>query len=362
MSGDRAGRGGRTKKGKPRPGSGGQGKRKLEGKGPTPPAHMRPGHPAQRRAAGTGRAARREGGGTERDEESYGAAGAGAGRPGGRGAGKWATGRGDGQPAPGRSRGAGDAPEVVAGRNAVLEALRARVPASALFAGPRWDADERVREAISLAAGLGIPLIEAGRAELDRLTGGSVHQGLALRIRPYDYLHPADLTARAAARGQPPLIVALDGITDPRNLGAIIRSAAAFGGHGVVVPTRRSAQVTAGAWKASAGALAVVPVAQAPNLARTLAGYAGDGLFVVGLDAAGETGVGDLEVADGPLVLVVGSEGRGLSRLVADRCDLLARIEMTTGTSSLNAGVAAGIALHEVAARRRAGSPRTAPA
>jgi 23S rRNA (guanosine2251-2'-O)-methyltransferase len=251
-------------------------------------------------------------------------------------------------------RGAGDAPEVVAGRNAVLEALRAAVPAIALYAGPRLDVDDRVREAIALAAQAGIPMVEAGRAELDRLTAGSVHQGLALRIAPYDYAHPADLTARAAARGEPPLIVALDGVTDPRNLGAIARSAAAFGGHGVLIPARRSARVTAGAWKASAGALARVPVAQAPNLVRALTSYQEEGLFVVGLDAAGAVGVGDLEVADGPLVLVVGSEGRGLSRLVAQRCDLLAQIPMAAAAESLNAGVAAGIALHEVARRRAA--------
>jgi 23S rRNA (guanosine2251-2'-O)-methyltransferase len=342
----RAGRGGRTKSGKPRPGTGGHGKRRLEGKGPTPPAYLRPGHPAQRRAA----AARDPRGD---DAESRG------GRSSGGQAGRVAAGR-SAEQSPGgrtdRARGAGDAPEVVAGRNAVLEALRAAVPATALYAAPRLDADDRVREAITLATRAGVPLIEAGRAELDRLTGGSVHQGLALRIRPYDYVHPADLTALAVARGEPPLIVALDGVTDPRNLGAIARSAAAFGGHGLLIPARRSARVTAGAWKASAGALARVPVAQAPNLVRALTAYAGEGLFVVGLDAAGTTGVGDLEVADGPLVLVVGSEGRGLSRLVAQRCDLLARIATAAATESLNAGVAAGIALHEIARRRAAGA------
>jgi len=247
---------------------------------------------------------------------------------------------------------------VVAGRNAVVEALRAKVPASALYAAPRGDADDRVRTAIALAAEAGIPMIEAGRAELDRLTGGAVHQGLALRVRPVEYAHPDDLTARAAAAGEPPLIVALDGITDPRNLGAISRSVAAFGGHGVLIPARRSAPVSAGAWKASAGALARVPVAQAPNLARALTSYRDAGLFVVGLDAAGGIGIGDLEVADGPLVLVVGSEGRGLSRLVAQRCDLLARIPMVGETESLNAGVAAGVALYEVAARRAASGAR----
>jgi 23S rRNA (guanosine2251-2'-O)-methyltransferase len=236
----------------------------------------------------------------------------------------------------------------------VLEALRAGVPATALYAAPRADPDDRVREVIALAAQARIPMIEAGRPELDRLTGGAVHQGLALRIAPYEYVHAGDLTARAAARGEVPLVVALDGVTDPRNLGAIARSAAAFGGHGLLIPSRRSARVTAGAWKASAGALARVPVAQAPNLVRALTSYAEEGLFVVGLDASGAVGIGDLEVADGPLVLVVGSEGRGLSRLAAQRCDLLAQIPMAAATESLNAGVAAGIALHEVA-RRRAG-------
>jgi 23S rRNA (guanosine2251-2'-O)-methyltransferase len=345
-SGRPAGRGGRTKSGKPRPGTGGRGKRRLEGKGPTPPAHLRPGHPAQRRAA----AAARPPDGPGPSAGGRATAGRSADRlPGGRGGRARtppATAGGRGQ------RGAGDAPEVVAGRNAVLEALRAAVPATALYAGPRAGADDRVREAIARAARAGLPMIEAGGPELDRLTGGSVHQGLALRIAPYAYAHPDDVTARAAARGEPPLIVALDGVTDPRNLGAIARSAAAFGGHGVLVPARRSARVTAGAWKASAGALARVPVAQAPNLARALASYAGQGLFVVGLDAEGATGIGDLELADGPLVLVVGSEGRGLSRLVAERCDLLARIPMAVAAESLNAGVAAGIALHEVARSR----------
>jgi 23S rRNA (guanosine2251-2'-O)-methyltransferase len=245
---------------------------------------------------------------------------------------------------------------MVAGRNAVVEALRAGVPATALYAEPRRDTDERVREAIDLAAAAGIPMIETGRTGLDRLTGGSVHQGLALRIRPYEYAAPEDLIERAARTGAPPLIVALDGVTDPRNLGAVARSVAAFGGHGVLVPARRSAKVTAGAWKASAGALARVPVAQTPNLARALTACQQAGLFVVGLDAGGDTTVADLAVADAPLVIVIGSEGRGLSRLVAERCDVLARIPMAADTESLNAGVAAGIALHAVAASRAARS------
>ncbi|MHB1875095.1 MAG: 23S rRNA (guanosine(2251)-2'-O)-methyltransferase RlmB [Streptosporangiaceae bacterium] len=263
-----------------------------------------------------------------------------------------------------QGRGSGSAAEIVAGRNPVVESLRARVPALALHVGPRLDADERIGEAITLAADQGVPVVEAGRSELDRLTGGAIHQGLALRIRPYSYAHADDLirsgpagdsavSAGAVSNGSAPLIVALDGVTDPRNLGAVARSAAAFGANGVLVPVRRSAGVTAGAWKASAGTLARVRVAQTPNLARALASYAQAGLFVVGLDADGDTEIGSLALADGPLVLVIGSEGRGLSRVVAQQCDVVARIPIS-GAESLNAGVAAGIALYQVAMLRAA--------
>jgi len=354
------GGGGRTKSGKPRPGTGGYGKRRLEGKGPTPPAELRPGHPAQRRAAAQAkRAAQGGAGASQRGATQRGASERGASERGGsQGGGSQGGGGQRGGSAPRAARPAargmagGTAAELVAGRNPVLEALRAHVPASALHVGPRLDSDERIGQAVMLAADAGIPVVEAGRAELDRISGGAVHQGLALRIKRYSYADPADLVDAARRSGEQPLIVALDGVTDPRNLGAVARSAAAFGGHGVLVPARRSAGVTAGAWKASAGALARLRVAQTANLARALASYAEDGLFVVGLDATGSADVGDLELADSPLVLVVGSEGKGLSRLVAERCDEVARIPMTGATESLNAGVAASIALYAVARRR----------
>jgi 23S rRNA (guanosine2251-2'-O)-methyltransferase len=333
---------GRTKSGKPRPGTGGQGRRKLEGKGPTPPAAERPGHPAAKRASGSA-----SGSGSRRSAAS----GSGSGPR------RFADGAGSGSApsaaGPRRTtRGAGEAPEFVAGRNSVVESLRARVPATTLYVGARVARDERVDEAIKLAADRGVPVLEAGPAELDRLTGGALHQGLALRVRAYDYAHPDDLLARAADAGQLPLIAALDGVTDPRNLGAIVRSAAAFGAHGVVVPARRGAGVTAGAWKASAGALARLPVARAANLARALQSYRDAGVFVAGLDAAGEVTIRDLDLATAPLVLVTGSEGKGLSRIVAQTCDVLVRIPIAASTESLNAGVAAGIALYEVAALR----------
>jgi len=340
----RRGPGGTSKRGKPRPGTGGNNRRSLEGKGPTPPAQMRPGHPAQRRAAGAAKAGAR---GADGRRGADGAARA-AGRPPAAG------------PAPARARGAGTSAEIIAGRNAVLETLRSPVPVLALHVGPRLDSDPRISQAIAIAADRGIPVVEAGRQELDRFSGGAIHQGLALRVRPYSYAHPEDLPARAKD-GEQPLIVALDGVTDPRNLGAIVRSAAAFGGHGVVVPVRRSAGVTAGAWKSSAGALARLPVAQAPNLARALAAYQEAGLFVAGLDASAPVAIDELELADGPLVLVVGSEGQGLSRLIAERCDVLASIPMHRATESLNAGIAAGVALYEVSRRRAISGPgRTA--
>ncbi|MGH3219012.1 MAG: 23S rRNA (guanosine(2251)-2'-O)-methyltransferase RlmB [Streptosporangiaceae bacterium] len=234
----------------------------------------------------------------------------------------------------------------------MVESLRASVPAVALYVGARVQHDERISEAIKLAADRGVAVLEAGGTELDRLTGDALHQGLALRVRAYQYAHPDDLLARAADAAQPPLIAALDGVTDPRNLGAIARSAAAFGAHGVVVPARRGAGVTAGAWKASAGALAHLPVARAANLSRALQSYRDDGVFVVGLDAAGDTDIRDLDLATSPLVLVIGSEGRGLSRIVAQACDVLVRIPIAARTESLNASVAASIALYEVATLR----------
>jgi 23S rRNA (guanosine2251-2'-O)-methyltransferase len=161
-----------------------------------------------------------------------------------------------------------------------------------------------------------------------------------------------ELLDKLERAGTVPLLVALDGITDPRNLGAIVRSVAAFGGHGVVVPARRSVGMTASAWKTSAGAAARIPVAQATNLPRALEDYRKAGFFVVGLDMDGDVELPDLELADEPLVVVVGSEGKGLSRLVAETCDQLVSIPMVNSVESLNAGVAASVTLYAVAERR----------
>ena len=293
-----------TKKG-PTVGSGGQRRRGLEGRGPTPPAHLRPNHPAAKRA----------------------------------------------KVQPQRPARKVDETETVLGRNPVLECLRAGVPATALYVALGVEADERLTESVSRAADSGISILEVPRSDLDRMTANHLHQGIALQVPPYDYAHPDDLVGTALA-SPPAMLVALDNISDPRNLGAIVRSVAAFGGHGVVIPQRRSASVTAVAWRTSAGAAARIPVARATNLTRTLKDWADRGLRVVGLDAGGDTALDDLDGTD-PTVVVVGSEGKGLSRLVRQNCDQVVSIPMAGRTESLNAAVAAGVVLADIARQRR---------
>jgi 23S rRNA (guanosine2251-2'-O)-methyltransferase len=298
-------------------GSGGQGRQALRGRGPTPKAEERTGHPAKRRAAS---ADRRDGG------------------PNGRG-------RGSGSPAA----------ELLVGRNPVAEALRAKIPATALYVAVGIEADERVTEAVRLAADRGLAILEVSRGELDRRTGAILHQGIALQVPPFQYSELPDLLAAAREATTAPLLVALDGVTDPRNLGAVIRSAVAFGAQGVIVPERRSAGVTATAWRTSAGTAARLPVAQVTNLSRALRDAQQAGMFVIGLDADGATTLDDLNMATDPIVVVVGSEGRGLSRLVGETCDLTVAIPMAEVAESLNASVAAAVTLAEIARRRRLG-------
>ena len=245
-----------------------------------------------------------------------------------------------------------DDTEVVLGRNPVLECLRAGVPATALYVALGAEADERLTESVRLAADSGISILEVPRHDLDRIAANGLHQGIALQVPPYQYAHPDDMLTAATKDSAPALMVALDNISDPRNLGAIVRSVAAFGGHGVLIPQRRSASVTAVAWRTSAGAAARMPVARATNLTRTLKNWADAGLQIVGLDADGDTAVDELD-GTGPMVVVVGSEGKGLSRLVRENCDAVVSIPMAGPTESLNASVAAGVVLAEIARQRR---------
>lgn len=300
---------------RPTAGSGGRVRRGLEGKGPTPKAVDRPHHKAHKLKARTEREASR--------------------RP--------------------KKRGGHD-DEWIAGRNAVVEALRAGVPVSGLYVAEGAERDARLREAFKIAAEHGISLLEVTRAELDRRTDGAVHQGLVARVPTYEYADPKDLLDAAAERGESPLIVALDSVTDPRNLGAVVRSASGFGAHGVVIPERRAARMTAAAWKTSAGAAARIPVAQVTNLVRALKEFQDAGCQVVGLAANGDLSLPDLladpDLASGPLVVVVGSEGEGLGRLVGETCDRLVSIPMSSSLESLNAGVAASITLYALSRHR----------
>ncbi|MCX4469712.1 23S rRNA (guanosine(2251)-2'-O)-methyltransferase RlmB [Micromonospora sp. NBC_01655] len=354
-------------------GSGGKNKDALAGRGKTLPADERPWHKAysgteklpqrtawkqdkeRRAAAEEGRAPKI---GKPGSKDTTWGRGGGRGVPtarggaGGRGGGP--TGRTGPRVAPGRkSNPAKDSPELLVGRNPVLESLRTQVPATALYIAQGIETDDRVNEIVRTAADRGIAILEISRAELDRMTGGVLHQGVGLQVPPFAYQPFEDLVA-ASLEQTAPLLVALDGVTDPRNLGAVIRSAAAFGAQGVFVPERRAAGITATAWRTSAGAAARVPVAQVTNLTRSLKACRDAGFMVVGLDADGETDLFDLEAAVGPLVVVVGSEGRGLSRLVGETCDLTVSIPMVSEVESLNASVAAAVALAEVARRRRA--------
>jgi 23S rRNA (guanosine2251-2'-O)-methyltransferase len=296
----------KTSKKGPTVGSGGQRRRGLEGRGATPPAEARPHHPAAKRAKAQ---ARRP---VKRKDDGF---------------------------------------ENVLGRNPVLECLRAGVPATALYVALGAQADERLSESVTLAADSGIAILEVPRTDLDRMTTNGLHQGIALQVPPYQYRHPDEMI-KSALDNPPALLVALDNISDPRNLGAIVRSVAAFGGHGVLIPERRSASVTAVAWRTSAGAAARLPVARATNLNRTLKDWADRGVQLVGLDAEGDITVDDVD-GTGPIVIVVGSEGKGLSRLVRQNCDAVVSIPMAGPTESLNASVAAGVVLAEIARQRR---------
>lgn len=289
-------------------GTGGQSRRSLRGKGPTPKAEDRVYHSAYKRKM---ERQRRDQGRHERDVE------------------------------------------LVVGRNPVIECLRTKVPAQTLYIAAGTANDDRLVDAIRMATTRSIPIVEVARFELDKMTGNGMHQGIGLQVPPYNYAEVEDLLHRVKELGEQGLIVCLDNITDPRNLGAVIRSVAAFGGHGVIIPERRSASVTAVAWRTSAGTAARLPVAKATNLTRTLKKFQSAGYQIVGLDAGGEHTL-DTYDGTGPTVIVVGSEGKGISRLVGETCDTIMSIPMTEWVESLNASVAAGVVLSEFARQRRA--------
>lgn len=301
MAGNSSRRGAVRKKGKgPTVGSGGKGRRRLEGKGPTPKARDRKQKTLEKRVTS--------------------------------------------KPQTRSPKAQKSASDVVVGRNPVIEALRAEVPSTSLLIAIGIDRDERISEAIRLAKNLGIEISEVSKNQIDRISDTVLHQGIALLAKPYVYA-PLDTLIDSGKT-----LVALDGITDPRNLGAIIRSAAAFGAGGLLIGERRSAPVTAVVWRTSAGAAARLPVARVTNLTSTLRDAQNAGYFVVGLSADSAKDIVSVaeHFADVSVVLVIGSEGKGISRLVSQTCDEIASIEITSDTESLNASVAAAIGLFAV--------------
>ena len=238
---------------------------------------------------------------------------------------------------------------TIFGVRPALEALRAgRVTALAVSVRRR----RGLTELLELADRRRVRLRRVDPAELDRLAGGTAHQGVVATVRALDAYAVADLVAVRT----PPLILVLDGIEDPRNLGAIARTLDAAGGSGLVVPERRAAPVTGAAVKASAGALVHVPLAPVVNLPRALAELKAAGVWTIGLEAEAEQSLYDLDLRL-PSAFVIGGEGRGLHRLVRERCDWRAALPMRGRVSSLNASVAAAVALFEALRQRSAATP-----
>jgi 23S rRNA (guanosine2251-2'-O)-methyltransferase len=243
----------------------------------------------------------------------------------------------------------GAAQDAVAGKKPIVEALRAKIPAKELVVALKTELDEKISEAIRLAKNLDLPIKELPRRALDDLTGSANHQGIALVIKPFNYSEFSTILRRAK---KPMMLIGVDGITDPHNLGAIVRSAAAFGADGVVIPERRNAAMTGSAWKASAGAAARMPISQVTNLVRSIDEAKKAGCFVIGLDADGDQVVSKMNLASESIFIIVGSEGKGLSRLVRENCDLVVSIPMQSDIESLNASVATAIVMHWVATER----------
>lgn len=241
---------------------------------------------------------------------------------------------------------------LVFGIRPVLESLKAGQPLEQIHL-QQGDADQGpLGQIFRMARQRHVPVQVVDRRALDRLAGpGARHQGVVALLADQAYAEVGDLLARAAALGQPPLVVVLDGVQDPRNLGAILRSAEALGAHGAVIPRHRAAGVTAVVRKGAAGATAHLPVARVTNTVRCLDDLKKAGLWVIGADAAGEP----LEGVDltGPVALVFGGEGPGLARLVRETCDRVVKIPLTGEVASLNVSVAAGIFLYETARQRR---------
>jgi 23S rRNA (guanosine2251-2'-O)-methyltransferase len=242
--------------------------------------------------------------------------------------------------------------QTVEGRRAVLESLRAGRDIERLIMVADVELGPQLQEIVMLASEAGIEVEAVSRKELDAQSQTKKSQGVIAVVPDPRYHNPEDLMMSASTDGEAPLLVMLDGIQDPHNLGAIARTADAAGAHGLIIPERRAVGITPGAVRASAGALEHVKVSRVGNLNRAIENLKAQGMLVIGLDADGDVEYSEADFT-GPVVVVVGSEGKGLSRLVRENCDQIASIPMTGQLSSLNASVSAGIVLYEAFRQRR---------
>ena len=242
--------------------------------------------------------------------------------------------------------------ELIGGRNSVIEALRSGRSLNKLFVQDGIKGGS-IGEIIALAIESGVPIDYVKIEKLNQLAEGLRHQGVAAMVAPVRFYDLDEVLAAAQAKGEEPFLVLLDELQDPQNVGAIIRTADAAGVHGVLMPKRRSCPLNAVVAKVSAGAVEYVPVVSIGNIAQTIEELKKKGLWVIGADMDGEVDYfsGNLK---GPIVLVIGAEGKGLGRLVREKCDLLVKIPMRGGVSSLNASAAGAILLFEIVRQRAA--------
>jgi len=240
----------------------------------------------------------------------------------------------------------------IEGRQAVRELLLAgRRRVHEILISEELDENPVMSDILELARDQRVPVRKIARRELEREARSEAPQGVIAFAQELSESDLADFVAGSSAKKKP-FLIAVDGVTDPRNIGAIARSAAAFSADGLLIPERRNASLTAAAWKTSAGAAARLPIAQITNLSRSIEDAKAYGCFIVGLDGDADTTVDAMEIADQPLYVIVGSEGKGLSRLVREKCDLLISIPMSSAVESLNASVAMSIALYAIDRKR----------
>ena len=245
-----------------------------------------------------------------------------------------------------------DREDLIEGRNAVIEALRAGRGVDKIYLA-KGETDRTLGHIAARARDAGVAVVMTDRRKLDALSATGAHQGVIAVAAVKEYCSVEDILAAAEAAGEPPLVVICDEISDPRNFGAILRTAECVGAHGVVIPKRRSAGVTGVVDKASAGAAEHVPVARVPNLPAAIRGMKERGLWICGSAAGAEKSLWETDLT-GPLGLVIGSEGEGMGRLVAEHCDFLVRIPMRGRLDSLNAATAAGVLMYEALRQRTA--------